>query len=78
MISVPKERGESRRPNCWKQRLLELEALAAVGLLEEFSLEEDELFRLRSLAAKLEAEENGGTIGWSKFDAPVSTGDLEL
>jgi len=31
-----------------KRRLAELEALAAGGMLEDFSAEEDELFRLRS------------------------------
>jgi hypothetical protein len=64
-----------RRPACREQRLQELETLAAVGLLEEFSVDEDELLRLRSCAAKKEA---GGTIDWSEFDAPAPTDDLEL
>jgi hypothetical protein len=70
---------ESRCPACRKQRLMELEALAAVRLLEDFSLEEDELFKLRSCAEKtLEAKEKGGTIDWGEPDAPVPTDDLEL
>jgi hypothetical protein len=36
----------SQYPGCIK--LLELEALAAAGMLEDFSAEEDELFWLRS------------------------------
>ncbi len=69
---------ESQCPACMKWRLHELESLAAVGLLEDFSAEEEELFRLRSLAAKLEAKENDGASDWGELDASVSTGDLEL
>jgi hypothetical protein len=39
---------ETRCPTRIKQRLAVLESLAAGGLLEDFSPEEDELFELRS------------------------------
>jgi hypothetical protein len=51
--------------------LLELEALDAAGMLEDFSLEEDELLWLRWWAKV-------GTDDWGDLDAPLPTDDLEL
>lgn len=58
-------------PACMMRRLAELESLDAAGKLEDFSAEEDELFRLRSCA-------KARTIDSGEFDAHVSTDDLEL